>query len=76
MGDFGTLFPLAMGYIVVNRLDPSGFVVMLGLVNILSGIVYRLPMPLESMKVLAVMAIARMMTGFDGFNGLSLHFQD
>jgi SulP family sulfate permease len=76
MGDFGTLFPLAMGYIVVNGLDSSGFVVMMGLVNILSGIVYRLPMPLESMKVLAVMAIARMMTGFDGFHGPSPHFQD
>ena len=28
MGDFGTLFPLAIGYIVVCGLDPAGFLVM------------------------------------------------
>ncbi|MFN2152144.1 MAG: putative sulfate/molybdate transporter [Anaerolineales bacterium] len=59
MGDFGTLFPLAIGYIVVNGLDPAGFLVMMGLANIVTGLVYRLPMPIEPMKVLAVMAIAQ-----------------
>ncbi len=59
MGDFGTLFPLASGYIVVNGLDPAGFLVMMGLANIVTGIVYRLPMPIEPMKVLAVTAIAQ-----------------
>ena len=59
MGDFGTLFPLAIGYIVVNGLNPAGFLVMMGLANIITGIVYRLPMPIEPMKVLAVMAIAQ-----------------
>lgn len=51
--------PLAIGYIVVNGLDPAGFLVMMGLANIVTGIVYRLPMPIEPMKVLAVMAIAQ-----------------
>ena len=59
MGDFGTLLPLAIGYIVINGLDPAGFLVMMGLANIVTGIVYRLPMPIEPMKVLAVMAIAQ-----------------
>ena len=59
MGDFGTLFPLAIGYIVVNGLDPAGFLVMMGLANVVTGLVYRLPMPIEPMKVLAVMAIAQ-----------------
>jgi MFS superfamily sulfate permease-like transporter len=59
MGDFGTLLPLAIGYIVVNGLDPAGFLVMMGLANIVTGLVYRLPMPIEPMKVLAVMAIAQ-----------------
>jgi len=59
MGDFGTLFPLAIGYIVVNGLNPAGFLVMMGLTNIVTGIVYGLPMPIEPMKVLAVMAIAQ-----------------
>lgn len=59
MGDFGTLFPLAIGYIYVCGLDPAGFLVMMGLANIATGLVYRLPMPIEPMKVLAVVAIAQ-----------------
>ncbi len=59
MGDFGTLFPLAIGYIAVCGLDPAGLLIMMGLANIITGLVYRLPMPIEPMKVLAVMAIAQ-----------------
>lgn len=59
MGDFGTLFPLAIGYIVVCGLNPAGLLVMMGLTNVLTGLVYRLPMPVEPMKVLAVIAIAQ-----------------
>ena len=59
MGDFGTLFPLAVGYIAVNGLNPAGFLVMMGLANIVTGLVYRIPMPIEPMKVLAIMAIAQ-----------------
>lgn len=59
MGDFGTLFPLAVGYIVYCGMNPAGFLVMMGLTNIVTGLVYRLPMPLEPMKALAVMAIAQ-----------------
>ncbi len=62
MGDFGTLLPLAIGYITVCRMDPSGLLVMMGLVNIVTGLIYRLPMPVEPMKVLAVMAIAQAWT--------------
>ena len=58
-GDFGTLFPLAIGYFAVNGLNPAGLLVMMGLANILSGVVYRLPMPIEPMKVLAATAIAQ-----------------
>ena len=58
-GDFGTLFPLAIGYFAVNGLNPAGLLVMMGLANILTGIIYRLPMPIEPMKVLAATAIAQ-----------------
>jgi MFS superfamily sulfate permease-like transporter len=59
MGDFGTLFPLAIGYIVVCGLNPAGFLVLMGLTNIATGLFYRHPMPIEPMKVLAVVAIAQ-----------------
>lgn len=62
MGDFGTLLPLAIGYMTVCGMDPAGLLVMMGIANILTGIVYRLPMPIEPMKVLAVMAIAQAWT--------------
>jgi xanthine/uracil/vitamin C permease (AzgA family) len=59
MGDFGTLFPLAIGYIVVCGLDSAGLLIMIGLANIATGLIYRLPMPIEPMKVIAVVAIAQ-----------------
>lgn len=59
MGDFGTLFPLAIGYIVVCGLDPAGLLIMMGMANIATGLIYRLPMPIEPMKVIAVVAIAQ-----------------
>ncbi|MFQ6040472.1 MAG: putative sulfate/molybdate transporter [Candidatus Poribacteria bacterium] len=59
MGDFGTLFPLAIGYIVVCGMNPAGFLVMMGLTNIALGLIYKLPMPLQPKKVIAVTAIAQ-----------------
>ncbi len=59
MGDFGTLLPLAIGYITVCEMDPAGLLVMMGAANIATGLIFRLPMPIEPMKVLAVLAIAR-----------------
>jgi hypothetical protein len=55
MGDFGTLLPLVIGYITVCGMNPAGLLVMLGAANIATGLLYRLPMPLQPMKVLAVM---------------------
>ena len=59
MGDFGTLFPLAIGYIVVCGMNPAGLLVMMGVINIATGIIYRQPMPVEPMKAMAVAAIAQ-----------------
>jgi xanthine/uracil/vitamin C permease (AzgA family) len=59
MGDMGTLLPLAVGYFAVCGLNPAGLLVMMGLANIATGLVYKLPMPIEPMKVLAVVAIAQ-----------------
>jgi len=59
MGDFGTLLPLAIGYFAINGLNPAGLLVMMGLANIITGVIYRLPMPIQPMKVLAVVAISQ-----------------
>ena len=59
MGDFGTLFPLAVGYIAINGMDPTSLLIMIGIANITTGLIYRLPMPIEPMKVIAITAIAQ-----------------
>ncbi|MGC9520270.1 MAG: putative sulfate/molybdate transporter [Anaerolineae bacterium] len=59
LGDFGTLFPLAIGYIAINGLNPAGLFVMLGLTNIALGLIYRVPMPLQPKKVIAAVAISQ-----------------
>lgn len=59
MGDFGTLFPLAIGYIVINGMNPAGLFFMMGMTNIITGLVYHLPMPVEPKKVIAAVAISR-----------------
>ena len=58
MGDFGTLFPLAIGLIAACDMDPTSLFVTLGLTNIATGVIYRLPMPVEPKKVISVAAIA------------------
>jgi predicted benzoate:H+ symporter BenE len=57
MGDYGTLFPFAVGYIVICGLNPAGFLVMMGLANVVTGLIYGLPMPIEPMKVLGIVAV-------------------
>lgn len=59
MGDFGTLIPLMAGYIVVCGLDPAALFITVGLVSIITGAVFKLPIPIEPMKVIAVVAIAQ-----------------
>jgi hypothetical protein len=51
MGDLGTLLPLSVGYIFVCGLNPAGILVMMGCVNIVMGLAYKIPMPLQPMKV-------------------------
>ena len=59
IGDFGTLFPLAIGYIAVCGLNPAGIFVMMGLANMAMGFLYGIPVPVQPMKVIAVAAIAQ-----------------
>src|SRR5512139_1928482 len=58
-GNLGTFLPLAVGYIAVCGMEPAGLLVMMGLANISTGLLYRLPIPIEPMKVIAAAAIAQ-----------------
>jgi predicted benzoate:H+ symporter BenE len=59
LGDFGTLFPLAIGYIAICGMNPAGLLIMMGLTNVATGLVYHLPMPLQPKKAIAATAIAQ-----------------
>jgi hypothetical protein len=59
LGDFGTLLPLVVGYIAINGLNPAGLFLMLGITNIVLGLVYHLPMPVQPKKVIAAVAISQ-----------------
>ncbi len=62
LGDLGTLLPLAIGMIVINGLDPTGVLLMIGLFYILSGAYYRVTVPVQPMKVIGAYVIVAGMT--------------
>ena len=62
LGDLGTLLPLAIGLILINGLNPTGLFLSVGLLYILSGSYYGVPVPVQPMKVIGAYSIATAMT--------------
>lgn len=58
LADLGTLIPLAVGLIMVNGLNPTGIFFSIGLYYIVSGLYFRISMPVQPMKVIGAYAIA------------------
>jgi len=58
LGDLGTILPLAIGMIMINKLNPMGVFLSLGLFYIFSGLYYGVTVPVEPMKVIGAYAIA------------------
>lgn len=58
MGDFGTIIPLILAVALVSDVDPRYILLFFGIWFILTGLYYRLPIPLEPMKAIAVVVIA------------------
>ena len=58
LGDFGTLIPFTIGYIVVCGLNPTGILLGIGLTNIFLALFYRLPLPVQPKKAIGTIAIA------------------
>ena len=57
-GDIGTDLPLLVGVILAVGLDPTTVFVVYGALQIMSGLVYRMPMPVQPLKAMAAIAIA------------------
>ena len=60
-GDIGTDLPLIAGILLVSGLDPVSVFVMFGATQIFSGLLYGVPMPVQPLKAVAVMAISQHM---------------
>lgn len=57
-GDIGTDFPLVVGMILVAGLDPASVLTLFGLMQIMTGLIYGMPMPVQPLKAMAVLVIA------------------
>ena len=62
-GDIGTDLPLIVGIILVSGLNPTNVFFMFGLMQILSGLFYGLPMPVQPLKAVAIIAISQNLSG-------------
>ena len=56
--DLGTFLPLVIGLLVVGQIEPTGLLVGFGLFAVLTGLIFRLPIPVQPMKLVAALAIA------------------
>ena len=63
LGDFGTIIPLILAVALVSDVDPRYILFFFGTWFILTGLYYRLPIPLEPMKAIAVVVIAAGVAG-------------
>jgi sulfate permease, SulP family len=59
VADLGVLVPIAVGLIVTCGLSPTAVLLPIGVLYVVSGVVYRLPVPVQPMKAFGVIAIAQ-----------------
>lgn len=58
LGDLGTLLPLMVALILFNGLNATSVLVGVGLFYIVSGLYYRIPMPVQPLKAVSAIAIS------------------
>ncbi|KFY74675.1 hypothetical protein V499_05338 [Pseudogymnoascus sp. VKM F-103] len=62
LGDLGTLLPLMIALAAQNSISLSSTLVFSGLWNILTGVIFGIPLPVQPMKAIAAVAISRSFT--------------
>jgi hypothetical protein len=68
-GDLGTDFPLIVGMILAAGLDPASVLILFGAMQVASGLIYGLPMPVEPLKAVAVIVITQKISAGVLFGG-------
>ena len=62
-GDIGTDVPLIVGISLAAGLDGASVLVMFGVMQLLTGLTYRMPMPVQPLKAMAALVIAQEIDG-------------
>ena len=68
-GDIGTDLPLIIGMILAAGLDPASVFITFGVLQVVTGLVYGLPMPMQPLKAMAVIVITQGLSGEILFGG-------
>jgi len=58
-GDWGTLIPFIIGYVSIVGLNPAGIFLTLGITNIILGVKFNLPLPVQPQKTIGAVAISK-----------------
>ena len=58
LGDLGTLLPLTVALILINGLNATSVLILVGLFYIGSGLYYRIPTPVQPLKAVSAIAIS------------------
>ena len=62
VADLGVMVPLATALILVNGLDAGAVLVCAGLLALATGIVFRIPFPVQPLKALTAVAVAQQLS--------------
>ncbi len=57
-GDLGTLLPIVVGMILINKLSPTTVFLSFGLFYLITAFYFRLPIPVQPLKAVGAIAIA------------------
>lgn len=58
LGDFGPLNPFLIGYVAILGVNPVGLFLMMGIANIVVGLLYNVPLSMEAKKAVGATALA------------------
>ena len=68
-GDLGTDLPLLIGVIAASGIDSASVLILFGLMQVFTGLWYRMPMPVQPLKAFAALVIAQKIPGRIIFGG-------
>lgn len=62
-GDIGTDLPLVVGMILASGLDAASVLIMFGAMQVITGLLYGMPMPAQPLKAMAAIVITQRISG-------------